>query len=608
MKRILFVVITVLLSCGMTFSQTTVTYERSSSIVNIDGSSYYVHTVKQGETLFSLARLYSVSEADIAVSNPHTVDGLQVGHVLKIPLIKDKDEKMSGRKFSKTFDVHTVNQGETLYSISRRYEIPVNVLLEDNPGLDPARLSIGQKLNIRKKSKGEASPEQIAEQIDEYKDAINSVSKGVRYHVVEKGETIYGLSKLYDVTEDDIIKSNNISGGLRTGDIIKIPYSGEDILAGGGHGDAGVPVMPPKDRPVYDDIKVKDFYNIYAPNVALLLPLKGDNGSSGRNFLDFYYGALLALEDLKAEGVSANIELYNTPRSEADVYRIVESPSFDKTDIIIGPVYQECLVPVIEFAEIKGVPVVSPLATFVNEDSPLIYQMAPAVSEKYNKLKELMTPDKNIVYITTSHRDDEMDKEIMPLLPPGHKVVNYGGNVKTTSISDVINKSADNLIFVSCTNELALDQILATISSAQNNLVARSISNAGITVVGTSRWNRFGRTKTLDRSLFFKLNVCFVSTYHADRNNELVRNFDIRYISAFEGIPSQYSYRGYDAVKLAVGAAKRTGRSYSENINSITTPLLQTKYNFKAMAPGTSFVNTEWCLVCYKDDFTIEVR
>lgn len=616
MKKILFVIIAVLLPAGYSFSQT-VTTERSSSIVNIDGVSYYVHTVKQGETFFSLSRLYAVPEEDIKANNPHSVGGLNAGHTLKIPVARGKEQKLSGKKLTKIFDAHTIKQGETLYTISKWYEIPVNTLIEDNPGLDPTQLSIGQVINIRKKSKGDASPEEIEGQINDYSEAMNSVSDDVRYHVVKRGETIYGLSKMYGVSEDDIRNANDLSQGLRSGDMIKIPNP-----QGGTYVEAWTDGKPDdswkKEKdPFYvpdtsrvenynENIKVKPFNNIKAPNVALLLPLKSNNGSGDKKYLDFYHGALLALEDLKAEGVSARFELYNTPVSEAEMYKIVDNPSFEKTDIIIGPVYQECLVPVIEFAEERGVPVVSPLATFSGEDSPLIYQMAPVVSEKYSKLKELITPGKNIVYITTSYGDEEMDREIRPLLPANHRTVNYAGNVKTTNISDAIDKSADNLIFVSCTNELTLDQILATLSSAQNNLVARSITNSGITVVGTSRWNRFG--KTLDKNLFFKLNVCYVSTYHADRSNDLVRSFDSRYISSFGDIPTLYSYRGYDSAKLAIGAAARSGGNYTDNMNEAGGMLLQTKYHFREMSPNTSFLNVEWPLVCYKSDYTIEIK
>ena len=160
---------------------------RSASVVTIDGESYYVHTVAKGETFYSLSKLYDVPISAITANNPHVVDGLREDQVIKIPFVNDELDKMSKRKQARLFETHIVTQGETLFAISRRYEIPVNTLIEDNEGLDPAHLSIGQKINIRKKSVGDASPEQIENQMQEYKDALNSVSEDYEFHLVQPG-------------------------------------------------------------------------------------------------------------------------------------------------------------------------------------------------------------------------------------------------------------------------------------------------------------------------------------------------------------------------------------------------------------------------------------
>ena len=145
MKRFLLIAL-VLLMCVPGRAQLIKT--KSSSIVTIEGRSYYVHTVRKGETVYSLARLYGVSEQELLESNPQAVEGLQPDQVLKIR-VTDVKPKMKPRKMARLFDTHTVNQGETAYAISKRYGISVNVLMEDNPGMDPAALSIGQRSRAR---------------------------------------------------------------------------------------------------------------------------------------------------------------------------------------------------------------------------------------------------------------------------------------------------------------------------------------------------------------------------------------------------------------------------------------------------------------------------
>ena len=132
-------------------------------------------------------------------------------------------------------------------------------------------------------------------------------------------------------------------------------------------------------------------------------------------------------------------------------------------------------------------------------------------------------------------------------------------------------------------------------------LVARGKTPPRFTIVGNSRWNRFGN---LDRALYFKDRLVLFSTYHAKRDAEVIKTFDSDYIKAFGALPSLYSYRGYDAAMIFVPAMysdiqyDMEGRRY--------TPL-QTSYTFQQMPGGSNHVNQNWMRVSYRPDFTITV-
>ena len=150
-------------------------------------------------------------------------------------------------------------------------------------------------------------------------------------------------------------------------------------------------------------------------------------------------------------------------------------------------------------------------------------------------------------------------------------------------------------------DETGVDMILAALSSVQNNRTARSLSMGNIEVIGTSKWTHY---RNLDRNLFFKLNVSFVTSYHADRGCEAVVDFDRRYIEAFGRIPTLYSYRGYDAVKI-FGAIAATD-SWTVLKGVVETPL-QTPYIFRSLNDGNTD-NVDWPLVTYGSDYTITVK
>ena len=103
--------------------------EKSAVIVSINGSKYYIHTVQAGDTLFGLAKTYEVAEQAILQSNPAVAQGLQAGSTLKIPFVPDVVGRPSEKRLRKTFDTHRVAQGETLYAISRQYEIPIPTII-----------------------------------------------------------------------------------------------------------------------------------------------------------------------------------------------------------------------------------------------------------------------------------------------------------------------------------------------------------------------------------------------------------------------------------------------------------------------------------------------
>ena len=581
---------------------------KSSGIVTIEGQSYYVHTVKPGDTFYALSKLYNVSREQIISGNPQLAGGLQVDMVIKIPVV---EVELSSRKMARLYDEHVVNQSETAYAISQRYGITVTTLMEDNPGLDPTKLSIGERLNIRKKSVGEANAEEIRQNWQEYTEAASSVSDGFIYHLVAPGETVFSISRMYEVPQHDVMKNNDLGDGLKAGTMIRIPSKRAEEAQPSESRESILNILKSEleEESGSRELKVKSFRRGAALNVALLLPLHSD-GMSNPNFLDFYQGALLALEEIKTQGISVNLNLYNTERSAQTVSQIVQSDGFSGTDLVIGPVYEEELRPVLAFAEKEGIPVVSPLAEIRGMGSSLLYQMQPSAAHKYNKIKELFSPGKNVVVISTERNDVEFENEIKSCLPFGAQRFTYVSRNATpvAAISGLIRRDVDNIFVILADNENTVEEIMARISSVQNNLAARSAQTGKIQIIGSSRWARFMQ---IDKDLFFKLNVLYVTSYHVDRGNPTVVAFDKRYVERFRALPNPYTpyaYRGYDAMKLFAGTAGAGTNRFEEDINGNRFPLLQTPYHFDRSAPESNRVNTQWALVCFQPDYTIEVR
>lgn len=606
MKRsFLFFVLALALSFGAAAQQGP-SSERSQSVITVAGESFYVHTVRQGDTFYSLGKLYDTDEASIRSYNPHIADGLKAGQVIKIINRQEPEKQMNQRKLNKLFDVHVVNHGETAYSISKRYNIPLAVLMEDNQGFDPAHISIGQQVNIRKSERGTAGDAQIEAEMTSYRNALNSVSDRFEHHIVERGETLYSLSRSTGTPIDTITRYNPdiIREGLKQGAIVRLPVKVKEPV----YTDAVNTQTLPQPEPVAD--RGMDFGGIKNIDVSkpvkvvLMLPLRGE-GVSGGSSLDFYQGALIALEELKGMGVSAKVDLFNTGRSVSEVRSALDTRELQEADVIIGPVYDECFREVADFAARRGIVAVSPLTAVSGEGNGNVFQVSPRNETKNIKLKNELSPVNNVIVISSSNDDAELVRELTPLLPASAHRVAYSKSMQPTAIERLLSTDKDNVFVIFASNDATISEILARISSIHNNVIARSVKNPVIKIVGSSRWVN---SSVIDKDLLFKLNMCYITSYHADRGDARVLDFDRRYIAAFSARPSRSSYRGYDVTKLFVGNIKMNGSQFHLYINNGSLSLLQTPYRFEQFVPGGKYENGEWAKVCFKNDFTIEVQ
>lgn len=586
---------------------------KSATIVYINGAKYYIHTVQAGETLYGLSKTYGVGEKVILENNPSIARGLKTAENIKIPFVADVPEPKSDKKLRKTFDFHFVSKGETLYAISRQYEIPVKTLLEDNPNLDPLHMRLGERILIRRKQIGSEDEAGTKEQWEEYRQSLNSVAEeGTAYHIVHPGETFYSLSRRFGITEAEF---SALNGGLKPADLkagamVKIPAPEAGQIPEGADSLQRQDSVPETGQQV---VQI-DFRALRAGDpldVALLLPL-ATGGEPNGNYLEFYQGFLLGLDSVKLKyGRSVNVDLYNTARDTARIREIVESDAFRKADLIVGPVYEEGLYPVIRFAEEKKIPVVSPLANIEGMNSDVLFQLAPDPAHKYDKVADLVGPGKRVTLIATASTDREFEREMLALLE-GRQYERYvfhnarsasgsGGN-SPSDLTPLLENKDDNVFIILSDDEVEVDRILAALASADTNLTSRGRTAPRFTVLGNVRWNRYNN---IDRTMFFKDRVVFISTYHAKRDAQAVTAFDSAYIRAFGTLPTLYSYRGYDSALIFAPAMygeieyDLEGRSY--------TPL-QTTYRFGQPAGRSNHVNGNWTRVDYNKNFTITIQ
>ncbi len=294
-----------------------------------NGQRVYVHVVQRGNTLWGLHKLYDVPVEKIIQANPGVENGLQEGNVVYIPVPIVTEEK-----------VHTVQSGETLYSISRKYGVDVKDLEKWNPGSGQG-IREGQQLKIFNSTyiTGEKTEEVVQEPVATDSQITVTFNDSIVEHKVVQGETLYSISRRYLVSQDRIIAFNNKkNNNIKPGEILKIPLKKERVSK------VDVREIPPKenDRPVDNSLifKKKDEYH-----VAILLPFYLNKGAGYSEMVsnmsaEFLMGAQMAIDSLRQLGLNAKIYVYDTENSLEKIRSILAKPEMKSMDMLIGPLHK----------------------------------------------------------------------------------------------------------------------------------------------------------------------------------------------------------------------------------------------------------------------------
>ncbi len=306
----------------------------NKNYVKPTNTSSDIHVVQQGETLFSISKRYEVSLDELKRYNGLSTNEISLGMELILP------------KSKKVYKVHFVQPKETLYSISKLYNISQQDLLKSNPQLEDG-VKIGQRLQIPEKIIEEpTSSSPIISETPSETLPVDTVptSDITVYHEVIKGDTFYNLSKRYNTTEDSIKQMNpHAVDGLQLGMLLKMIQKREAGMNNVTE-DSTSEVL---NAPLMDQINFTQ-----SVDIAFLLPLEMQklndsiNPFDKKNSLlnvatDFYLGAEIAMDSIRKQGGTISFNVYDTKKSDVTINSLLQSQNLDAKDAIIGPLYFE---------------------------------------------------------------------------------------------------------------------------------------------------------------------------------------------------------------------------------------------------------------------------
>ena len=638
MKRVFIIV-----ALMFVFIAAAVAVEPSNIVVTVNGKSYFKHKVASGDTLYAIAKAYNVTEKQITDSNIGlSAETLRADSYILVPRSKnykpansdtesEKDKPKAKSIDTKKFIRYVVRRGDTIYSIARRYKISVSTLEDDNPEIDIDHISPGDTILVRRSERGYVSSEDI-ERERELREGLKSVELSEGEHRVAVGETVYFLAQKYGLAEEEFMAINGLKdpSELKVGMVVRTKSSdstetkvGEEestaddtaIIAegegidhfGDGAHDIDVDITPV-------EVTFPPLSLHHTLKVALMLPFHM-NGKVNPYFVDFYRGLLLAMEDLKAEGYDIELSVFDTCGDGSRINDIVSyEVGLQDAQLIIGPVYEGELRYVLGFAEENEVPLISPLADVGALQSPVLFQMQANSGLKGEKLSQLFDGSREMVTIYSSSMDYDYLGEMRALSNGAtERQLNYvfdrgsyfylrnadGSNGAEIDIVEFMRDKSSKAFVIASKNETEVDRILTTLASTKASVVGRGMTYGDYIVIGNRKWKQ---SRNIEKQSFFRNNTIFISPYYANRSDENIRIFDGRYVTAYDSLPTMYSYRGYDAAMIFC-CKMFTGIDSSIHDESFTP--LATTYRF-GFDDG-HYVNNNWIREHYKSDFTIVV-
>lgn len=209
--KILILFVFSLLLTVSTFAQD-YSAQKSQETMMVNGEKFYVHQVVKGNTLYNISKAYNVATNIITNLNPELNEGLKLGMQLKIPFQLDMQTD---------YIYHIVKKKETLYQISKIYNVTVGDLKSLNQ-IQDEEISPGQYLKIPSMFV-QSNELQLHQEAAEVIPVKVDDKKNISYTVQPK-ETLYTISKRFGISIDALMYINDLnSSNLSTGQVLLIP-------------------------------------------------------------------------------------------------------------------------------------------------------------------------------------------------------------------------------------------------------------------------------------------------------------------------------------------------------------------------------------------------
>jgi len=597
----------------------------SGEKIVVEGRVYYMHQVMKGQTLYSIARAYSVSVDIVARENGLVDNAIKDGQVLRIPAAAVDQGQAAMKNHPAGTQTGTAGQTGQAQQAAQ----------SGQPGQGkPAVAGAGAQV-----------PQKQSSQDDRF-----------IYHMVRRGETLGTIANDYGITVRDLKRANRGLLFPHEGDYLLIPknkasYRSQDQRAGREQVPAGIPA----DTAIADTMAVIDEQETFTMpgeknridrldgtvRVAVLFPFfvrentaraYADTTERVRTgsqiydgslpFLEAYEGVLIAADSLRSLGLTVEMKVYDTGADSAEIKRLLRTGELDDVDLIIGPVFSYNLQQIAGWAAERDIPVVSPVPlrdSHIHENKPSLYRVFPSQEVVQDLIADEVASRQGsrviFLYSDTAMYDPATASLWQKVKQAtGDSAISGGGRVVPYFYTGVTEKR--NVYSTVASFESQLDHarkniiVLATTStpvvssafSALHSLTKRY----DIMVIG---YPEIRGLETVDLKYYYDLELHIPSESYVDYEAPGVKSFSAMYMKKFrtEPMAESFAWRGFDIAWYFIGGIASGGKSFLKDPGTFNPELLCLEPDFSRSSRNNGYENRGMFILHYRKDMTIEL-
>lgn len=430
-----------------------------------------------------------------------------------------------------------------------------------------------------------------------------------RQHTVEGGETLYHISKVYNVSIDDILKANpGLSAeNLKAGAVIKLPA----VKA------AAKPVAVKKEKKKAEKKEpttttaAKSATTKPAAaasssiNAALLLPLSAEGIEGGRS-LEFYRGFMMAADKFEHDGASVTLYGYDEKAGETSLATTLEAIRQNGVQVILGPVYPTHFAEVAAFARLNGIRMVVPFYSKVEQVNinPYVYLInTPEKFEQEYKADLLIKTFKAsgvgaVAFMRMNNGNEQAFTQYLRnrLNALGYAITEFSVDAPLEQMRSACSAKRNTVIIPDDSREDALNKVLVKMEGFKKYYPAYKTQ-----VVGYSAWLK--KEKAYAARMHAADMYVFTTSYY-NTADAATKQFDADYLAQFSTTQGDVTPRmgllGYDTGLHVLGGLLKYGKNFSTQ--STPDRQLQSNIRFVRTEQDGGLISNSLFFIHYKTD------